>query len=136
MSFPSLDEDDVVAAAARGGALRLKYFLESVVASGALCMWGDDEGMSLMEDGDGDVVVPVWSHPAFAEREMRSSAEPGEGVIPLELGRFLDVTLPSIQEQGLGLAVFPVDDRIAATLTPAQFRSKIAAASPPPGGDG
>ncbi|XVV00651.1 DUF2750 domain-containing protein [Actinosynnema sp. CA-248983] len=129
MTFPSLDEDDVVAAAAQGGALRLKYFLESVAASGALCMWGDDEGMSLMEDADGDVVVPVWSHPAFAEREMRSTAEPGDGVIPLELGRFLDVTLPSLQEQDLGLAVFPVDDRIAATLTPSQFRSKITAAA-------
>ncbi|MBE8521148.1 DUF2750 domain-containing protein [Amycolatopsis sp. H6(2020)] len=79
---------------AKPGAPRAPYLVRSVVGSGLICAWGDDEDTAMMEDSEGRVMVPVWPHPEFAIR---------------------------------GLAIFPVDDRIAVTWAPREFAAKIRA---------
>ncbi|MGW3961042.1 DUF2750 domain-containing protein [Amycolatopsis sp. NPDC005003] len=124
--FPPLTAEEAGLWSAKPGASRALYLVRSVVASGLICAWGDDEDTAMMEDSEGRVVVPVWPHPEFAIREF-GPVTPDEKPVPADLDRFLEVWLPGLEEDGYGLAVFPVDDRIAVTWTPAEFASKIRA---------
>jgi hypothetical protein len=111
----------------KNGASRLMSFLRTVAQSGVLYAWGDDDGVEYMEDASGMAVVPLWSHPLLAEREFRGDPDDANGPVAVPLDRFIDVWLPSLDQAGEGIAIFPSKGRIAVTLTPAEFRSKIAA---------
>ncbi len=124
--FPPLPAGEADLWSAKPGASRALYLVRSVVASGLICAWGDDEDTAVMADSEGRVVVPVWPHPEFAIREF-GPVTPDEKPVPADLDRFLEVWLPGLTEDGYGVAVFPVDDRIAVTWTPAQFASKVRA---------
>lgn len=122
--FQDLSEQEAVELRAKSGASRMVFFIKSIVASGMLCSWGDEEDLLFIEDADGLTVLPVWSHPTFAilEHARRSL---NECPVEVTLDRFIEVWLPQLERDGLGIAVFPVENRIAVSLTPAQFRSKI-----------
>jgi hypothetical protein len=106
---------------------RLLTTIDTVASTGVLWVWGDDEDTLFTEDADGITVLPVWPWAALAEAEAAGD-DPAEHPIEVKLDRFLDVWLPQLEEDGDAIAVFPSEGRIAVTLTPDEFRSKIAAA--------
>lgn len=111
----------------KGPATRIKYFLRTVVRNGVLYAWGDSEGAAFMEDAFGVAVVPVWPDSTLAEQEMTDDSDEGEEPLCIALQHFIDAYLPALEESGEGVGIFPSGGRIAVTLTPAEFRSKVAA---------
>jgi hypothetical protein len=109
------------------GASRTTRTFEILADTGVLWVWGDDDDTLFMQDADGTGVLPVWPYAALARVECEGAAS-GEHPIDVAVDRFIEVWLPQIEDDKMGVAVFPVNGRIAVTLTAAEFRSKIAAA--------
>jgi hypothetical protein len=111
---------------AKPGASRMIYSIRSFAEQQVLWAWGDEEGMLFMQDAQGKTVLPVWPDRLLAEIEC--SGSPGEAPVEVALARFLEVWLPQLDIDGEGIAIFPVDDRIAVSMTTAEFRATISAA--------
>ena len=109
------------------GASRLVTTVQTIARTGVLWVWGDDEETTFTEDADGITVLPLWPYASLAEAEY-GGENPDEHPIEVKLDRFLEVWLPQLEGDGDAIAVFPSGGRIAVTLDPAEFRSKITAA--------
>jgi hypothetical protein len=106
---------------------RLTATIETMARSGVVWVWGEEDDILFTEDVGRATVLPVFPRAALAEAEFAGD-DPAEQPIGIKLDRFLGEWLPQLEDDRAGIAVFPVEDRIAATLTPDEFRSRIAAA--------
>ncbi len=109
-------------------AARIEHTFHAVAASGALWLWGDEDDTLVMEDDAGGAALAVWPDEATARQECEADADVEEEPIRVPVDRFLKVHLPRLERAGERIAVFPVDGTHAGTLTPAEFRTAIAAA--------
>ncbi|MFI6784821.1 DUF2750 domain-containing protein [Micromonospora sp. NPDC050276] len=123
--FP-MDRAEAEKLRAKTGASRMIYSIRSFVEKQALWAWGDEEGTLFMQDAQGTNVLPVWPDPLLAEIECAGPS--GEAPVEVSLERFLEVWLPQLEVDSEGIAIFPVDDRIAVSMTTAEFRAKVFAA--------
>ena len=111
-------------------AARTTRTFEILAGSGALWVWGDEDEVLFSEDGERRTLLPIWPHAAVARLENEGEVD-GEHPIRISTEVFLKEWLPQLQEDDAAVAIFPVEDRNAAVLTLAEFRSRLTAALGP-----
>lgn len=105
-------------------AARLDRTFEIIAGEGALWVWGDEDEVLFTEDGERRTLLPVWPHATVARLENEGEVA-GEHAIRIRTDTFLNEWLPQLEEDDARIAVFPVEDRNAAVLTLADFRSRL-----------
>ena len=108
---------------------RAAAFFLHVVEQGTCSTWGTDEGVTPWEDRNGDMLAPLWPDEASASAENQDDVEPGERV----LERPLDELVSSLRRWAnadVGIAVHPVDGRIAGTYSVRDFATRLLDAVP------
>ncbi|MDI6100354.1 DUF2750 domain-containing protein [Actinoplanes sp. NEAU-A12] len=127
-----MTRDDI----SRGEAQRLRGLTEAARAtrtfeiladSGALWVWGDEDEVLFSEDGERRTLLPIWPHATVARMENEGEVD-GEHPIRITTEAFLNQWLPQLEEDEANIAIFPVEDRNAAVITLAEFRSRMTAA--------
>lgn len=108
-------------------AARLDRTFTIIAAEGAVWVWGDEDEVLFTEDGERRTLLPVWPHATVARLENEGEVA-GEHAIRIPAKAFLDEWLPQLEEDDAVIAVFPVEDRNAAVLDLADFRSRLTAA--------
>ena len=85
---------------------RYRYALKQAVAGEEL--WGlrDDEGWATVGDEGGAVYLPLWPHGEIAAL-CATDAWAAYRPEPIRLAELLAAWLPSLAEEGWGIAVFP-----------------------------
>jgi hypothetical protein len=112
---------------ALGDAARLNRTFEIFGDKGAVWVWGDEDEVLFTEDGERRTLLPVWPHATVARMENEGEVS-GEHAIRIPVKVFLNEWLPQLEEDDAVIAVFPVEDRNAAVLDLADFRSRLTAA--------
>ncbi|WP_253766969.1 DUF2750 domain-containing protein [Goodfellowiella coeruleoviolacea] len=116
--FPELTAADL-RQMSLSGKEREKYFLDRVLAQGAVCSWGLGEDTLLWEDEEGNTTIAFWSHPEFAARcYPEGERESGEGPIVISLDRWVNKVLPQLRDEGIRVGIFPVGDVFAVVADP------------------
>jgi uncharacterized protein DUF2750 len=108
-------------------AARVARTFETIAGRGALWVWGDEDEILFTEDGRRRTLLPIWPHATVARLENEGDVD-GEHAIRITTEVFLREWLPQLDEDDADIAVFPVEERNAAVLTLAEFRSRITAA--------
>lgn len=104
---------------------RYKHFIG--VAADQRRVWGlYSDGWALASDEAGANFLPLW--PASEYAKLCVDGDWG-GYLPeeIELDELLSETLPALQEQGLGIAVFPTPTDHGVVPTLAQLESDLRA---------
>jgi hypothetical protein len=92
-------------------------------------VWGlvqDESDWAAVEDDEGDRFFAVWPHPRYAEACRHrdwGAREPA----PIEVHEFVDVVIPRLIADEMGVAVFPLPDRRHIPVPPRQLRSDLEA---------
>lgn len=68
--------------------------------------------------------LPLWPHSAFAEA-CAGGDWAGSAAEALPITELLEDLLPLLEEDGLGVAVFPSPDDQGAVMTPGDFRDRL-----------
>ncbi|MEU4419673.1 DUF2750 domain-containing protein [Actinoplanes sp. NPDC024001] len=108
-------------------AARAAKTFEILADRGALWVWGDEDEILFSENGERRTVLPIWPHATVARLENEGEVS-GEHAIRIPIDAFLNEWLPQLAEDDADIALFPVEDRNAAVLTLAEFRSRMTAA--------
>jgi hypothetical protein len=108
-------------------AARVARTFEVLADQGALWVWGDEDETLFTEDATRRTLLPIWPHATLARLENEGEVD-GEHAIRVPVDEFLTEWLPQLKEDDADIAVFPVEDRSAAVLTLAEFRSRLTAA--------
>ncbi|WP_433833211.1 DUF2750 domain-containing protein [Actinoplanes sp. CA-015351] len=112
------------------GAARVAKTFEILAGEGSLWVWGDEDEILFTEDGERRTLLPVWPYAAVARLENEGEVD-GEHAVRIPVGTFLKEWLPQLEEDDALIAIFPVEDRIAAKLTLEEFRAQLTAALRP-----
>jgi hypothetical protein len=107
-------------------AARVTRTFEVIAGRGALWVWGDEDEILFTEDGRRRTLLPIWPHATVARLENEGDVD-GEHAIQITTEVFLREWLPQLDEDDADIAIFPVEERNAAVLTLAEFRSRITA---------
>jgi hypothetical protein len=108
-------------------AARVATTFEILADKGALWVWGDEDEILFTEDGARRTLLPIWPHATVARLENEGEVD-GEHAVRIPVRAFLEEWLPQLEGDDADIAIFPVEDRIAATLTLAEFRTRMTAA--------
>ena len=108
-------------------AARVTLTFEVLADTGALWVWGDEDEILFTEDARRTTLLPIWPHATVARLENEGEVD-GEHAIRIPVQAFLTEWLPQLADDDADIAIFPVEDRIAATLTLAEFRTRMTAA--------
>jgi hypothetical protein len=108
-------------------AARVTRTFEVLADNGALWVWGDEDETLFTEDVTRRTLLPIWPHATLARLEYDGEVD-GEHAIRIPVEVFLQDWLPQLTEDDADISIFPVEERGAATLTPAEFRSRLTAA--------
>jgi hypothetical protein len=108
-------------------ATRVARTFEVIAGKGALWVWGDEDEILFTEDATRRTLLPVWPHATVARLENEGEVA-GEHAIRIPAEVFLKEWLPQLDEDNADIAIFPVEERNAAILTLAEFRSRMTAA--------
>ncbi|MEV4419309.1 DUF2750 domain-containing protein [Patulibacter sp. NPDC049589] len=89
-------------------------------------MWSlaDESGWVTLDDGDGNLLVPVWPHRVFVEA---FGSGPADAAKPAALGTdewFEDVS-PALRKQGIAIAAFPTSDGLGAVIDLDRFDADL-----------
>ncbi|WP_433795667.1 DUF2750 domain-containing protein [Actinoplanes sp. CA-252034] len=103
---------------------RVARTLEAIADRGALWVWGDEGDILFTEDGRRRNLLPIWPYATVARLENEGDVD-GEHAIRIPLKVFLAEWLPQLEEDDADIAIFPVEERNAAVLTLAEFRSRL-----------
>ena len=76
---------------------------------------------------DAPNLLPIWPYATVARLENEGEVD-GEHAIEISADVFLKDWLPQLREDDADIAVFPVEERNAAILTLAEFRSRMTVA--------
>ncbi|WP_249998693.1 DUF2750 domain-containing protein [Actinoplanes sp. M2I2] len=108
-------------------AARAARTFEILADRGALWVWGDEDETLFTEDAERRTLLPIWPHATPARLENEGEVD-GEHAIRVPVDEFLNEWLPQLEEDDADIAIFPVEDRSAAVLTLAEFRSRMTTA--------
>lgn len=108
-------------------AARVARTFEILADQGALWVWGDEDEILFTEDARRTTLLPIWPHATVARLENEGEVD-GEHAIKIPVEVFLREWLPQLKDDDAGIAIFPVEERNAAILTLAEFRSRMTAA--------
>ncbi|MET0492665.1 MAG: DUF2750 domain-containing protein [Actinoplanes sp.] len=103
---------------------RVARTFEVIAEKGALWVWGDEDEILFTEDAKRRTLLPVWPHATVARLENEGEVA-GEHAIRISAKVFLKEWLPQLEEDDADIAIFPVEERNAAILTLAEFRSRL-----------
>lgn len=120
-----LSEHEEEALLAAAGHLRYEYFVKKACDEEKLfSLWGD--GWVLATDTAGNPLVPVWPHPAFAER---SATEAWKDCIPREISvsDWLQSWTPELIVKRQSVAVFPNGDDLGVSVVPQRLAGDLRA---------
>jgi hypothetical protein len=106
---------------------RVARTFEVIGDRGALWVWGDEDEILFTEDARRRTLLPVWPHATVARLENEGEVD-GEHAIRIPADVFLQQWLPQLAEDDADIAIFPVEERNAAVLSLAEFRSRLTAA--------
>ena len=107
-------------------AARVARTFEVLAEKGALYVWGDEDDTLFTEDATRRTLLPIWPHATVARLENEGEVD-GEHAIRIPVDVFLKEWLPQLTEDDADIAIFPVEERSAAVLTLAEFRSRVSA---------
>jgi hypothetical protein len=95
-SIPELPAKEFDALVHTDGRARARYFITKVIDQGWVCGWGDDDGLSMWEDSEGNETIAFWPHPAYAAACYESDSEDSRthGPVYYRLDHLLNVSLP------------------------------------------
>jgi uncharacterized protein DUF2750 len=68
--------------------------------------------------------LPLWPHSAFASACARGAWE-GAAPQAISIGELLDDLIPLLEEDGLGVAVFPSPEDSGVVMRPGEFRDRL-----------
>jgi len=108
-------------------AARVSRTFEVIAGKGALWVWGDEDEILFTEDATRRTLLPIWPYATVARLENEGEVD-GEHAIEISADVFLKDWLPQLREDDADIAVFPVEERNAAILTLAEFRSRMTVA--------
>jgi hypothetical protein len=120
-----LEEDEKELVLALSAPERYGYFIQLAVDGEEA--WGlkNAEGWVLAGDEDRDA-FPIWPHP-----DLAAACALGDwaGAVPEAIGleELLDDLIPILEEDGIGVAVFPGLDGESAVVAPEDFRRDLEA---------
>jgi hypothetical protein len=103
---------------------RVTRTFEAIADRGALWVWGDEGDILFTEDGRRRNLLPIWPYATVARLENEGDVD-GEHAIQIPVKDFLTEWLPQLEEDDADIAIFPVEERNAAVLTLAEFRSRL-----------
>ncbi|MBW6437131.1 DUF2750 domain-containing protein [Actinoplanes hulinensis] len=103
---------------------RVARTFEAIADRGALWVWGDEGDVLFTEDARRRNLLPIWPYATVARLENEGDVD-GEHAIRIPADVFLREWLPQLEEDDADIAVFPVEERNAAVLTLAEFRSRL-----------
>ncbi|GGN85901.1 hypothetical protein GCM10010112_66840 [Actinoplanes lobatus] len=103
---------------------RVARTFEAIADRGALWVWGDEGDVLFTEDARRRNLLPIWPYATVARLENEGEVD-GEHAIRIPADVFLREWLPQLEEDDADIAVFPVEERNAAVLTLAEFRSRL-----------
>ncbi|BBH70798.1 hypothetical protein ACTI_74830 [Actinoplanes sp. OR16] len=103
---------------------RVSVMFEAIAEQGALWVWGDEGDILFTEDGRRRDLLPIWPYATVARLENEGDVD-GEHAIRIPARDFLKEWLPQLDEDDADIAIFPVEERNAAVLTLAEFRSRV-----------
>ncbi|BEL07341.1 hypothetical protein Q0Z83_055320 [Actinoplanes sichuanensis] len=103
---------------------RMAATFEAIADRGALWVWGDEGDILFTEDGRRRNLLPIWPYATVARLENEGDVD-GEHAIRIPVKVFLKEWLPQLEEDDADIAIFPVEERNAAVLTLAEFRSRL-----------
>ena len=107
-------------------AARVARTFEVLAEKGALYVWGDEDETLFTEDATRRTLLPIWPYATVARLENEGEVD-GEHAIRIGVDVFLKEWLPQLTEDDADIAIFPVEERSAAVLTLAEFRSRVSA---------
>jgi hypothetical protein len=120
-ALPPAQRDDLLAL---GGEERYRYAVTRCVADEEL--WGlrDEEGWATVGDENGRVYLPLWPH---AELAALCATESWGAYAPeaIRLVELLAAWLPSLAEEGWGIAVFPTPAMAGVHVASDQLRADL-----------
>ena len=105
-------------------AARVARTFEVLAENGALWVWGDEDEILFTEDATRRTLLPIWPHATVARLENEGEVD-GEHAIRIPLNVFLKEWLPQLKEDDADISIFPVEERSAAVVTLAEFRSRL-----------
>ncbi|MFC7530929.1 DUF2750 domain-containing protein [Actinoplanes sp. GCM10030250] len=108
-------------------AARVARTFEVIGDKGALWVWGDEDEILFTEDARRRTLLPIWPHATVARLENEGEVD-GEHAIKIKADVFLKEWLPQLEGDDADIAIFPVEERSAAVLTLAEFRSRLTSA--------
>jgi hypothetical protein len=103
---------------------RYQHFLSRVSDWGWVWVLRDGKELARATDEQGRKYVPVWPHERYAEAERIGDWEryvTGD----VEVHEFVDGALPELEAAGVHVAVFPVVDNGAWTVTADDLRADL-----------
>ena len=103
---------------------RVACTFEAIAGRGALWVWGDEGDILFTEDARRRNLLPIWPFATVARLENEGDVD-GEHAIRIPVDVFLKEWLPQLDEDDADIAIFPVEERNAAVMTLAKFRSRI-----------
>lgn len=109
---------------ALGAEERYRYAVTQALAAEEL--WGlrDEEGWATVGDEGGAVFLPLWPHAELAALCATDSWEPYRPE-PISLVELLAAWLPSLAEEGWGIAVFPTPAMAGAHVPSDELRADL-----------
>lgn len=107
---------------------RERYGLFLQVAADWEEVWGlyTDDGWVLSSVEEGQDILPLWPHPAFAQICAHGSWE-GTEPAPIALDELLEDLLAILDEDGIRIAVFLSPDGEGVVVTPEELRRDLKA---------
>jgi hypothetical protein len=107
---------------------RERYGLFLQVAADWEEVWGlyTDDGWVLSSIEEGQDILPLWPHPAFAQACAHGSWE-GTEPAPIALDELLEDLLAILEEDGIRIAVFLSPDGEGVGVTPEELRRDLKA---------
>jgi hypothetical protein len=110
-----------------GGDDRAARTFEILAERGALWVWGDEDEILFTETADRRTQLPIWPYPALAKLEHDAEVK-GERPVRIPVDEFLAEWLPQLADDEAEISVCPVEERGAAVLDGAEFRTRMTAA--------
>jgi Protein of unknown function (DUF2750) len=107
-------------------AARAARTFEVLAEQGALWVWGDEDEILFTEDARRTTLLPIWPYATVARLENEGEVD-GEHAIKIPMDVFLNEWLPQLKDDNATIAIFPVEEQNAATLTLDEFRSTMTA---------
>jgi hypothetical protein len=119
-----VSEREIEAVGAQDGPTRYEYFVKRAADREAVWSLGSDDELVSGTDEDGGTFLPLWPHPAYAERcrvGSWSDPEPCE----ISVYELLEELVPRLDRQGTKLGVFPLPDGNAVVVPPERLADDL-----------